>query len=141
LPTNNNTQKRPECLLLALRWGMLYEAAQSIETDGETTGTPHKRTRPTAAGGFSIDFRNMGVEERRAAYKREERTIYVNLDHPQIAAALAVGGVDDVAFRRLAYERNPLVDAKNQGKQDVLMRVKTGDATKFVAVPMEQKAG
>ena len=37
-------------------------------------------------------------------YKREERTIYVNLDHPQIAAALSIGGVDDVAFRRLAYE-------------------------------------
>ncbi len=77
---------------------------ERTETAGETTGSPRKRTRPTAAGGFSVDFRNMGAEERRAAYKREERTIYVNLDHPQIAAALAIGGVDDVAFRRLAYE-------------------------------------
>jgi hypothetical protein len=77
---------------------------ERAETDGETTGTPRKRTRPSAAGGFNVDFRNMGAEERRAAYKREERTIYVNLDHPQIAAALAIGGVDDVAFRRLAYE-------------------------------------
>jgi hypothetical protein len=71
---------------------------------GETIGSPRKRTKPNAAGGFSVDFRNMGAEERRAAYKREERTIYVNLEHPQIAAARALGGVDDVAFRRLSYE-------------------------------------
>jgi hypothetical protein len=73
-------------------------------SESETTGTPKQRTRPTASGGFNVDFRNMGGEEKRAAYKREERTIYVNLDHPQIAAALAIGGVDDIAFRRLAYE-------------------------------------
>jgi len=77
---------------------------ERAETEGETTGSPRKRTRPTAAGGFSVDFRHIGAEEKRAVYKREERTIYVNLDHPQIAAALAIGGVDDVAFRRLAYE-------------------------------------
>lgn len=77
---------------------------ERAESAGDTTGTPKQRARPAAAGGFSVDFRNMGAEERRAAYKREERTIYVNLDHPQIAAALAIGGVDDVAFRRLAYE-------------------------------------
>lgn len=77
---------------------------EHAETEGETTGSPRKPTRPTAAGGFSVDFRSIGAEEKRAAYKREERTIYVNLDHPQIAAALAIGGVDDVAFRRLAYE-------------------------------------
>ncbi len=37
--------------------------------------------------------------------------------------------------------RDALIDAKNQSKHDVLMRVKTGDATKFVAVPIGQKAG
>jgi serine protease Do len=36
---------------------------------------------------------------------------------------------------------NALVAAKNQGKRDVLLKVKTGDATKFVAVPLAQKAG
>jgi len=46
----------------------------------------------------------MGAEEARAKYKREERTIYINLDHPQIEAAKHVGGIEDVAFRRLAYE-------------------------------------
>jgi serine protease Do len=37
--------------------------------------------------------------------------------------------------------RNALVAAKNQGKRDVLLKVKTEDATKFVAVPLAQKAG
>ena len=37
--------------------------------------------------------------------------------------------------------RNALIDAKNQGKRDVLMRVKTGDATRFVAVPIGKNLG
>src|SRR5262249_20526068 len=49
---------------------------ERADNGGETTGTLRKQTRPTAAGGFSVDFRNMGAEDRRAAYKREERTIY-----------------------------------------------------------------
>jgi serine protease Do len=32
--------------------------------------------------------------------------------------------------------REALVEAKNQGKHDVLMRIKTGDATRFVAMPL-----
>jgi serine protease Do len=51
---------------------------------------------------------------------------------------LNVGGK---AVASVADVRSALIDAKNQGKHDVLMRVKTGDATKFVAVPIEQKAG
>jgi serine protease Do len=37
--------------------------------------------------------------------------------------------------------RSALMEAKNQGKHDVLMRVKTEDATKFVAMPLQEKAG
>ena len=40
----------------------------------------------------------------------------------------AVANVDDV--------RQALTDAKTQGKHDVLMRVKMGDATRFVALPL-----
>ena len=47
---------------------------------------------------------NMGKEEARAKYERDQRTIFVNLDHPQIAAAIGSGGSDDPIFRRLAYE-------------------------------------
>jgi serine protease Do len=45
----------------------------------------------------------------------------------------AVANVGDV--------RNALNDAKGQGKHDVLMHVKTGNATKFVAVPIAKQAG
>jgi serine protease Do len=34
--------------------------------------------------------------------------------------------------------RNALVEAKAQGKHDVLMRVKTGDTTRFVAMPLDK---
>jgi serine protease Do len=37
--------------------------------------------------------------------------------------------------------RNALVAAKNQGKRDALLKVKAGDATKFVAVPLAKNAG
>lgn len=36
--------------------------------------------------------------------------------------------------------RKALINAKNQGKRDVLIRLKTGDATKFVAVAIGPKA-
>jgi serine protease Do len=50
---------------------------------------------------------------------------------------LDVGGN---AVANIADIRNALVAAKDQGKHEVLMRVKTGDATMFVAVPLKQKA-
>jgi hypothetical protein len=37
-------------------------------------------------------------------YERDNRTIYINLDHPQIAAASRRVGLEDPSFRRLAYE-------------------------------------
>jgi serine protease Do len=40
----------------------------------------------------------------------------------------AVANVGDV--------RNALSEAQSQGKKDVLMRVKMGDATRFVALPI-----
>jgi serine protease Do len=45
----------------------------------------------------------------------------------------SVANVDDI--------RKALNEAKSQGKHDVLMRLKSGEHTKFVAVPLEQKAG
>lgn len=55
-------------------------------------------------GGFRVEFSNLGSEEHRAKYVPEERTIYINLDHPQVAAAKGLASIDDLAFRRLAYE-------------------------------------
>jgi hypothetical protein len=46
----------------------------------------------------------MGAESNRAKYVSDERTIYINLDHPQLVAARGAGPVEDPTFRRLAYE-------------------------------------
>jgi hypothetical protein len=56
------------------------------------------------AGGFAIEFRDLGADAYRSRYPPDERTIYINLEHPQIVAARGLGSVDDPAFRRLAYE-------------------------------------
>jgi serine protease Do len=39
------------------------------------------------------------------------------------------------------HVRKALLEAKNQGKHDVLMRVKTSDGTRFVAMPLGQNVG
>lgn len=72
--------------------------------NSEMKAKPKNRKKTGSSGGFRVDFREIGVDAPRAKYERDERTIYINLEHPQIAAALAIGGIDDVAFRRLSYE-------------------------------------
>ena len=62
----------------------------------------------SAAGGFHVAFENIGVNEKRAKYDKEARTIYINLEHPRIAieikAASTQPPVDDPTFMRMAYE-------------------------------------
>src|SRR5207253_11364899 len=60
------------------------------------------RRRPR--GGFSVKFRNLGEDQDRSRYDMERKTIYINLDHPAVAAALGSGGVEETTFRRLSYE-------------------------------------
>jgi hypothetical protein len=55
-------------------------------------------------GGFRVQFKPMGAESHRALYERDERTIYINLEHPQVVAAMGLGNIDEPVFRRLAYE-------------------------------------
>ena len=74
----------------------------NIETKADRVKGKPKRN--PNSGGFKVDFRNMGVEEARAKYERENRTIYLNLEHPQIAVAKQRAGLDDPGFRRLAFE-------------------------------------
>jgi hypothetical protein len=65
------------------------------------TGSGRHRPR----GGFGVAFRHEGAENERARYVSDERTITINLDHPQFAAALkTANGIDDPVFKRLAYE-------------------------------------
>jgi len=80
----------------------------TVAPDSEGTERGHYEKRengqPQRRGGFSIEFTNQGKESDRAKYQAETRTIYVNLDHPQIASALKDRDSEDPVFRRLAYE-------------------------------------
>jgi hypothetical protein len=74
------------------------------EAKKQARPTGGKNGRAASRGGFRVDFKPMGAEESRALYVREERTIYVNLDHPQLVAAKGSYSVEDPMFLRLAYE-------------------------------------
>jgi hypothetical protein len=73
--------------------------------EGGLSGDPSTPGRRRGAGGgFRVRFDTVGRSERRAVYVEAERTIVVNLDHPQIAAAKGAGTVEQTQFRRLALE-------------------------------------
>lgn len=75
------------------------------DPDAEKVGRPAGSgggRRPQ--GGFRVQFKSMGAESDRALYERDDRTIYINLEHPQLVAAIGVGDTDDPVFQRLAYE-------------------------------------
>ncbi len=69
----------------------------------------------------------MGIDPSGPAAEHGIRAGNVILD----VGGKAVANTNDV--------RNALIEAKKEGKHDVLMRVSTGEATGFVAVPIEQK--
>ncbi len=74
-------------------------------SDGERRGrSAAGSSKGKGQGGFRVSFRNAGAQSDRALYVADERTIYINLDHPQVAAAKGLGPVDQPTFRRLAYE-------------------------------------
>jgi hypothetical protein len=60
------------------------------------------------AGGFNVSFEKIGINEKRAKYDKETRTIFINLEHPRIAMELKIAQsqipVDDPNFQRMAYE-------------------------------------
>jgi hypothetical protein len=73
---------------------------------GEGTGSPAggDGQRPRRrAGGFAIEYEGATPSEARSRYDEERRTIFINLDHPQIAAAKREG-IDSRGFRQLSYE-------------------------------------
>jgi hypothetical protein len=73
---------------------------------GEQTGAPRKKAqRRRPSNTFSIEFVNETAERDRSHYDQETRTIYVNLDHPQLTAAKSIHpDVDSDGFRQVAYE-------------------------------------
>jgi hypothetical protein len=74
---------------------------ESVKT-GKPAGNVGNKRKP--AGGFHVRFKDMGEDSPRAEYFSEERTIFINLEHPQLAAARGARPIDDPVFRRLAYE-------------------------------------
>jgi hypothetical protein len=63
-----------------------------------------KNNKARASNGFNIKFSELGENEPRARYARDERTIFINLEHPQFVAAQSLSSTEDIAFRRLSYE-------------------------------------
>jgi len=62
--------------------------------------------RKVKRGVFSVSYIEGSPEDKRSEYKKDERTIYINLNHPQIVAAKnnANGILDSKEFRGLTYE-------------------------------------
>lgn len=87
-PAPDGTQQRPG--------GGLHPG----ESIGFPTGGEGERPR-RRRGGFSIEYEHATTSEARSRYDSESRTIYINLDHPEVASAKTNG---DDAFRFLSHE-------------------------------------
>lgn len=79
------------------------------DTSSNNLGKPSPHAQKShSAGGFNVEFEKIGVNEKRAKYDKEKRTIYINLEHPRIALEAKIAGghspVEDVNFLRMAYE-------------------------------------
>jgi hypothetical protein len=80
----------------------LFPATPEVAKQGQPAG--EKEGRGMTRGGFSVEFKPMGSDEGRALYVSDERTIYINIDHPQLVAARGADAIEDPVFQRLAFE-------------------------------------
>jgi serine protease Do len=123
----HNGQSKTISLTLA---AMPNEQQANAETDGAqpTSGVPHlglqvaPASEVSGAGGQGVVV--TGVDPDGPAAEQGFKTGTVILD----VGGKAVANVGDV--------RRALSEAQAQGKHQVLMRVKMGDATRFVALPL-----
>ena len=65
-------------------------------------GKEGKRRR--SQGGFRVEYKPLGADAERSIYDENTLTIFINLEHPLVKAALGDGRVEEVTFRRLSYE-------------------------------------
>jgi len=68
---------------------------------GQKSGVSNK---PQRKGGFNVEFKGLGEDEYRAKYDSTNRTIFVNLDHPQLIAAKGNASTEEPLFKKLSYE-------------------------------------
>ena len=73
-------------------------------TSGGPTGSSETAKARTPRGGLRIVYQNLGESQPRGKYVLDKRTIIINLDHPQVAAAYAVDRASDSTFLRLTAE-------------------------------------
>lgn len=72
---------------------------------GDGKGTPRDPVRrPRRPSGFVLDYRHLTESAPRSTYEEGTRTIVINLDHPQLRAALRLGGIQSAGFRQVSYE-------------------------------------
>lgn len=73
---------------------------------GAQPGTFHKREAAhRVKSTFGLEFVNETAERDRSHYDRESRTIFINLDHPQLAIArLTNPEIESSGFRQIVYE-------------------------------------
>ena len=78
----------------------------SDQNSADNIGRPGggKGHRSSTQGGFGVEFKPMGKDESRALYTSAKRTIYINIEHPQLVAARGSKSIEDPVFKRLAYE-------------------------------------
>jgi len=79
-------------------------AEPGSELGGRKTTTDGRRKQRRAV--FSIEYESVTHDRPRSRYDNETKTIFINLDHPQIASAFEAGGrrTDSQYFREICYE-------------------------------------
>lgn len=84
----------------------LIQSRSPTKRDKTPANSEHREERgaPRRRGGFHTEFQGPGGLTDRAAYRADNRIVYVNLDHPQIQAALGGRRPEDPVFRRLRNE-------------------------------------
>lgn len=63
-----------------------------------------KPSERASRGGFQVKYDYLGADQYRAVYDRDTRTIWINLDFPQISEAKSREGTESPDFRRLSNE-------------------------------------
>jgi len=84
----------------------LFPQVSPAASDADKLGKPvgGKGSGSRSRGGFHVEFKPMGQDSHRALYVSEDRTIYINLEHPQLVAARGSNSIEDPVFQRLSYE-------------------------------------
>ena len=78
-------------------------AAATQDDEGDKAIGSDGSGRSRLRGGLHVDFNHFGEDEDRYYWDQAARAIVINLDHPVVKAAKALGD-DEASFRRLMYE-------------------------------------